>query len=44
MFILIIYDMFIFIGYWYCLDLELGKDIGLYFIDEILDVLYVDRY
>ena len=38
------HDMPTLIGYWHCLDLELGKDIGLYPTDEILDVLYADRH
>lgn len=35
MLMLIIYDMLMLIGYWYCLDLELGKEIGFYLIEEI---------
>lgn len=33
---LIIYDMLILIGYWYCFDLELGKEFGLYIDEEVL--------
>ena len=38
------HDMPTLIGYWHCLDLELGKDIGLYPTDEILQTLYADRH
>jgi len=32
------------IGYWHCLDLELGKTLGLYPTDEVLQTLYTDRH
>ena len=32
------------IGFWHCLDLELGKELGLYPTDEILQTLYSDRH
>ena len=38
------HDMPTLIGYWHCLDLELGKDIGLYPTEEILQTLYTDRH
>ena len=38
------HDMPTLIGYWHCLDLELGKDIGLYPTEEILQTLYADRH
>lgn len=38
------HDMPTLIGYWHCLDLELGKEIGLYPTDEILQTLYADRH
>jgi 4-alpha-glucanotransferase len=38
------HDMPTLIGYWHCLDLELGKDIGLYPTDDILQTLYADRH
>ena len=38
------HDMPTLIGYWHCLDLELGKDIGLYPTEEILNTLYSDRH
>ncbi|MEZ7228131.1 4-alpha-glucanotransferase [Alteromonas sp. DY56-G5] len=38
------HDMPTLIGYWHCLDLELGKEIGLYPTEEILQTLYADRH
>lgn len=38
------HDMPTLIGFWHCLDLELGKELGLYPTDEILSVLYQDRH
>ncbi|MCU7554362.1 4-alpha-glucanotransferase [Alteromonas sp. ASW11-19] len=38
------HDMPTLIGYWHCLDLELGKEIGLYPTEEILSTLYEDRH
>lgn len=38
------HDMPTLIGYWHCLDLELGKEIGLYPTEEILSTLYQDRH
>ncbi|WP_032096649.1 MULTISPECIES: 4-alpha-glucanotransferase [unclassified Alteromonas] len=38
------HDMPTLIGYWHCLDLELGKEIGLYPTDDILQTLYADRH
>jgi len=38
------HDMPTLIGYWHCLDLELGKEIGLYPTEEILQILYTDRH
>lgn len=38
------HDMPTLIGYWHCLDLELGKQIGLYPTDEILETLYASRH
>jgi 4-alpha-glucanotransferase len=38
------HDMPTLIGYWHCLDLALGKDLGLYPTDDILQVLYTDRH
>ncbi|WP_338517876.1 4-alpha-glucanotransferase [Alteromonas gracilis] len=38
------HDMPTLIGYWHCLDLELGRDIGLYPTEEILQTLYADRH
>ncbi|GGW77004.1 4-alpha-glucanotransferase [Alteromonas halophila] len=38
------HDMPTLIGYWHCLDLELGKELGLYPTDEILAQLYQDRH
>jgi 4-alpha-glucanotransferase len=31
-------------GYWHCHDLELGKELGLYPTDEILNTLYTSRH
>lgn len=38
------HDMPTLIGYWHCLDLELGKELGLYPTEEILSQLYQDRH
>ncbi|WP_026375441.1 4-alpha-glucanotransferase [Aestuariibacter salexigens] len=38
------HDMPTLIGFWHCLDLELGKELGLYPTDEILSTLYNDRH
>ncbi len=38
------HDMPTLIGYWHCLDLELGKELGLYPTQEILQTLYADRH
>ncbi|MBD3584353.1 4-alpha-glucanotransferase [Salinimonas sp. HHU 13199] len=38
------HDMPTLIGYWHCLDLELGKSLGLYPTDEILETLYTSRH
>ena len=38
------HDMPTLIGYWHCLDLELGKELGLYPTDEILKTLYDARH
>ncbi len=38
------HDMPTLIGYWHCLDLERGKELGLYPTDEILSQLYQDRH
>lgn len=38
------HDMPTLINYWHCLDLELGKEIGLYPTEEILQTLYADRH
>jgi 4-alpha-glucanotransferase len=38
------HDMPTLTGYWHCHDLELGKDLGLYPTDEILDTLYASRH
>jgi 4-alpha-glucanotransferase len=38
------HDMPTLIGYWHCLDLELGKTLGLYPTDEVLQTLYTDRH
>ncbi|RUM32718.1 4-alpha-glucanotransferase [Alteromonas macleodii] len=38
------HDMPTLIGYWHCLDLELGKEIGLYPTEEILQTLFADRH
>ncbi|MEW9796706.1 4-alpha-glucanotransferase [Alteromonas sp. CYL-A6] len=38
------HDMPTLIGYWHCLDLELGKTLGLYPTDDILSQLYLDRH
>lgn len=37
------HDMPTIIGYWHCLDLELGKSVGLYEDGDILSGLYDDR-
>ncbi|RDV26150.1 4-alpha-glucanotransferase [Alteromonas aestuariivivens] len=38
------HDMPTLIGFWHCLDLELGKELGLYPTEEILSTLYADRH
>lgn len=38
------HDMPTLIGYWHCLDLELGKSLGIYPTDEILSSLYTSRH
>ena len=38
------HDMPTLIGYWHCLDLELGKELGLYPTEEILSTLYTSRH
>ncbi|MCV2884247.1 4-alpha-glucanotransferase [Aestuariibacter sp. AA17] len=38
------HDMPTLIGYWHCLDLALGKDIGLYPTETILSTLYHSRH
>lgn len=38
------HDMPTLIGYWHCFDLELGKTLGLYPTEEILQTLYTDRH
>ncbi|QJR82439.1 4-alpha-glucanotransferase [Alteromonas pelagimontana] len=38
------HDMPTLIGFWHCLDLQLGKELGLYPTDEILSTLYADRH
>lgn len=38
------HDMPTLIGFWHCLDLELGKELGLYPTEEILQTLYADRH
>ncbi len=38
------HDMPTLIGYWHCLDLELGKKLGLYPTEEVLQTLYQDRH
>jgi len=38
------HDMPTLIGFWHCLDLALGKEIGLYPTDDILQTLYDDRH
>ncbi|MBE1302104.1 MAG: 4-alpha-glucanotransferase [Alteromonadaceae bacterium] len=38
------HDMPTLIGYWHCLDLELGKELGLYPSQEILNELYDSRH
>ncbi|MFT5312540.1 MAG: 4-alpha-glucanotransferase [Paraglaciecola sp.] len=38
------HDMPTLSGYWHCYDLELGKELGLYPIDDILSDLYQDRH
>lgn len=38
------HDMPTLIGFWHCLDLELGKTIGLYPTEDILQTLYTDRH
>lgn len=41
---LTIHDFPTLIGYWHCNDLELGKELGLYPTDEILQPLYGSRH
>ncbi len=38
------HDMPTLIGFWHCLDLELGKELGLYPTEDILNTLYADRH
>lgn len=38
------HDMPTLIGYWHCLDLELGKQLGLYTDDDVLQTLYASRH
>ena len=38
------HDMPTLTGYWHCLDLELGKELGLYPTDEILSTLFTSRH
>lgn len=38
------HDMPTLTGYWHCLDLELGKELGLYPTEEILSSLYRSRH
>jgi len=38
------HDMPTLTGFWHCLDLEMGKELGLYPTDEILSQLYTDRH
>lgn len=38
------HDMPTLTGYWHCLDLELGKELGLYPTDDILSGLYHSRH
>lgn len=38
------HDMPTLIGYWHCNDLELGKQLGLYCDQQVLDCLYQDRH
>lgn len=38
------HDMPTLTGYWHCLDLELGKELGLYPTEEILSGLYISRH
>ena len=38
------HDMPTLIGYWHCLDLELGKELGLYTDEEVLQTLYASRH
>ena len=38
------HDMPTLTGYWHCLDLELGKELGLYPTEEILSTLYTSRH
>lgn len=38
------HDMPTLIGYWHCLDLELGQELGLYPDQEILSELYTSRH
>lgn len=38
------HDMPTLIGYWHCLDLELGKQLGLYTDADVLQTLYASRH
>lgn len=38
------HDMPTLIGYWHCLDLELGRELGLYTDEEVLQTLYASRH
>lgn len=38
------HDMPTLIGYWHCLDLELGKKLGLYTDEDVLQTLYASRH
>ena len=38
------HDMPTLTGYWHCLDLQLGKELGLYPTEEILSTLYTSRH
>jgi 4-alpha-glucanotransferase len=38
------HDMPTLTGYWHCLDLELGRELGLYPTDDILSALFLSRH
>lgn len=38
------HDMPTLIGYWHCLDFELGKQLGIYPDQDVLNTLYADRH